>query len=88
MYLNVISMKNGKTLPFQSEIPYSVDKIVDGWNIITDERNGQIISVRGTEIASIASQDVDKIGNDRKPYRNTKGAQRGANGVKKGIKIE
>lgn len=63
MYLNVISFKNGKTLPFQSVVPYSVDKVAEGWNLITDEVNGQILSFRGSEIVTIASQDVDKVEN-------------------------
>ena len=89
MYLNVISLKNGRTLPFQTEIPFSADKVVeDGWIVITDERSGQIISVRGSEIASIASQDADKATRGQKPNRNPKGAQRGNNERKKGIKIE
>lgn len=77
MYLNVICLKCGKTLPFQSKVPYSADKVADGWNVLTDEMNGQIISVRGSEIASIASQDVDKIAPDKKVDRKQKAAEIG-----------
>lgn len=70
MYLNVICLKSGKTIPFRSEIPYSVDKVEEGWNVLTDEVNHQYISVRGAEIASICSQtvrnDKAKETNDRK----------------------
>ena len=58
MYLNVISFKNGKTLAFQSKVPYSVDKIVENWNLVTDDANGQILSFRGTEIVTIATAPV------------------------------
>lgn len=58
MYLNVISFKNGKTLAFQSKVPYSVDKVVENWNLVTDEVNGQILSFRGTEIVTIATAPV------------------------------
>lgn len=61
MYLNVVCLKCGKTIPFQSKVPYSVDKVSEGWNLITDENNGQIISVRGSEIVSICSQDTSKV---------------------------
>lgn len=58
MYLNVISFKNGKTLAFQSKVPYSVDKVVENWNLVTDAANGQILSFRGTEIVTIATAPV------------------------------
>lgn len=66
MYLNVISFKNGKTLQFQSVVPYSVDKVKEpspadqygDWNLVTDEVNGQILSFRGTEIVTIATAPV------------------------------
>ena len=58
MYLNVISFKNGKTLAFQSKVPYSVDKVVENWNLVTDDANGQILSFRGTEIVTIATAPV------------------------------
>ena len=60
MYLNVISFKNGKTLQFQTEAPYSVDKINDDWNLVTDGSNGQIISFRGNEICTIASVKIEE----------------------------
>lgn len=55
MYLTVISFKNGKTIPIQSEIPLSADKVVPGFMVITDEVNGQILSFRGEEIVTISS---------------------------------
>lgn len=66
MYLNVISFKNGKTLQFQSVVPYSVDKVKEpspadqygDWNLVTDEVNGQTLSFRGSEIVTIASIEV------------------------------
>lgn len=71
MYLNVVCLKCGKTIPFQSVVPYSVDKISEGWNLITDENNGQIISIRGSEIASICSQDVEKLDKKEEAKKNT-----------------
>lgn len=62
MYINVISFKNGKTLPFQTKTPYSVDKVTEGWNVITDESDGQIVSFRGSEIVTIASKDARTVG--------------------------
>ena len=84
MYLNVVCLKCGKTIPFQSVTPYSVDKVIEGWNILTDEKTGQYISIRGSEIASICSQDVDKLADDKTVDLASKAAQKGAQGVQKG----
>ena len=56
MYLNVISFKNGKTLAFQTKVPFSVDKL-DGneFLVVTDESNGQILSFRTSEVVTIAN---------------------------------
>lgn len=62
MFINLISFKNGKTVSFQTKTPYSVDKVADGWNVITDESDGQAISFRGSEIVTIASQKAEKVG--------------------------
>lgn len=66
MYFNVISFKNGKTLQFQMETPYSVDKLKEpdpmdqygDWNLVTDATNGQTLSFRGAEVVTIASVEV------------------------------
>ena len=56
MYLNVLSFKNGKTLAFQSKVPFSVDKLEDNeFLVITDESNGQILSFRTSEVVTIAN---------------------------------
>lgn len=74
MYLNVISFKNGKTLAFQSKVPYSVDKVVDNWNLVTDEANGQILSFRGSEIVTIATAPVKENRTQRRAKSNNKPA--------------
>ncbi len=73
MYFNVLSFKNGKTLQFQSTVPYSVDKVKEpspedqygDWNLVTDESNGQVLSFRGSEICTIATVEL-KEGEIRK----------------------
>ena len=56
MYVNVLSFKNGKTLAFQSKVPFSVDKLEDNeFLVITDESNGQILSFRTSEVVTIAT---------------------------------
>ena len=78
MYLNVISFKNGKTLQFQSVVPYSVDKVKEpspadqygDWNLVTDEVNGQTLSFRGSEIVTIASIEVKENREQRRGGRN------------------
>lgn len=80
MYLNVVCLKCGKTIPFQSTVPYSVDKIADGWNIISDESNGQIVSIRGTEIASVCSQDVAQAAKATRAVKSTSTKKSGSKG--------
>lgn len=84
MYLNVIHLKNGRALGFQSEIPYSIDKVVEGWNIIKCERTGEILSVKGSEIAAITSADADKLAPNKNTNDDKKTAQEVAQGVQRG----
>lgn len=70
MFYNVISFKNGKTLPFQTKLPFSVDKVIDGWNVVVDDVNNQILSFRGSEIVTIASMDSKDI--ESKPKKKPK----------------
>ena len=56
MYLNVLSFKNGKTLAFQTKVPFSVDKLEGNeFLVVTDEVNGQILSFRTSEVVTIAN---------------------------------
>lgn len=61
MYLNAISLKNGLRLAFTSELPYSVDKLLPGWNVVTDINNGATINFIGSEVVHIGNQDIDKV---------------------------
>lgn len=65
MYLNVISFKNGKTLPFQTKVPFSLDKLENEWIVVTDEVNGQILSFKTSEVVTIANAVVKS--EDKKP---------------------
>lgn len=65
MYLNVISFKNGKTLPFQTKVPFSLDKLDIEWIVVTDEVNGQILSFKTSEVVTIANAVVES--EDEKP---------------------
>ena len=58
MYLNVLSFKNGKTLPFQTKVPFSLDKLDNEWIVVTDEVNGQILSFKTSEVVTIANAVV------------------------------
>lgn len=63
MYLNVVTFKNGKTLAFRTDTPYSVNKLNEDntadrygdWNLVTDSSNGEIMSFRGTEVVTIST---------------------------------
>lgn len=93
MYLNVISFKNGKTLQFQTVVPYSVDKVKEpspedqygDWNLVTDESNGQILSFRGAEICTIASVEIKKNRDQRRA--NTCNQDKGNKNRKPGVTI-
>lgn len=79
MYLNLITFKNGKNASFTSEIPYSTDKVEDGWNVIAITDKKQTVSFRGSEVVSIVNQEITgeikkkapKIGG-MKPPKNSK----------------
>lgn len=63
MYLNVLSFKNGKTLAFQSKVPFSVDKLEgNDYLVVTDEVNGQILSFRTSEVVTIANAVIKSEG--------------------------
>lgn len=89
MYLNIITLKSGRILGVQTEIPISIDKLSDTlWLIINDENDGQIVNILTSEIAAITSQDADKVKSKGISDRNNKAANSGAKARKKGIKIE
>lgn len=69
MYLNVILFKSGATLNVQTSVPFSIDKINDGWNVITDEANGQISSFKGDEISNITSASMDVLDDAKKKIK-------------------
>ena len=59
MYLNVLSFKNGKTLAFQTTIPFIIDKLEGNeFLVVTDEVNDQILSFRTSEVVTIANAVV------------------------------
>lgn len=70
MYINVVSFKNGHTVAFKTEAPFSVDQMADNWNLITDKDTGYIISFKGSEVVTIASKPVTK-GDKLYPRNNT-----------------
>ena len=62
MYLNVLSFKNGRTLAFQTKVPFSVDKLeVNESLVVTDEVNGQILSFRTSEVVTIANAKATTV---------------------------
>ena len=72
-YLNMLSFKNGKLLSFQTDLPFSYDKAVEHeWNIVTDERTGQILCFRSSEIVTIASCKVNPENTGKKKRLTTK----------------
>ena len=60
MYFNVITFKNTKTLAFTSPLPYSAEKAASEWSVVTDEKTGQILSFRGSEITAIIVKKIDE----------------------------
>ena len=73
MYINAITLRGGVRLAFTSELPLSVDKIKDGWNIVNDVTNGATINFKGEEVIHIGSQNLDKVGADDKAKKFTTG---------------
>lgn len=88
MYINTISFKNGRLVAFRSEIPYSVDKIDEGWNFVSDESSKAVVSFRGSEIVTLVSE----VMKEEKPSENilipTGKAPVKKNGKKPGLKTK
>ena len=82
MYLNVISFKNGKTLAFRTDTPYSVNKLNEDntadrfgdWNLVTDSGTGEIMSFRGSEIVTISTVIIknDPIKTNNRSFKSKK----------------
>ena len=82
MYLNVISFKNGKTLAFRTDKPYSVNKLNEDntadrfgdWNLVTDSGTGEIMSFRGSEIVTISTAMIknDPIKSNNRSFKSKK----------------
>lgn len=82
MYLNVISFKNGKTLAFRTDTPYSVNKLNEDntadrfgdWNLVTDSGTGEIMSFRGSEIVTISTAMIknDPIKSNNRNFKSKK----------------
>jgi hypothetical protein len=69
MYLNLVSFKNGRTLHFRTETPYSAEKTATEWTIVTDAQTGQTFSFRGSEVVTIATakESAATKKNNKKP---------------------
>ena len=82
MYLNVISFKNGKTLAFRTDTPYSVNKLNEDntadrfgdWNLVTDSGTGEIMRFRGSEIVTISTAIIknDPIKSNNRNFKSKK----------------
>ena len=82
MYLNVISFKNGKTLAFRTDTPYSVNKLNEDntadrfgdWNLVTDSGTGEIMSFRGSELVTISTAIIknDPIKTNNRSFKSKK----------------
>lgn len=84
MYINAISFKSGVRISFTTETPYSVDKLVPGWNIVNDLNNGASLSFIGAEVVHIGSQDLDKVPKENRETRRSQG-KRSGKGLKTAI---
>lgn len=58
MYFNLITFRNGKSASFTTELPYSTDKVSEGWNVIAITDKKQTVSFRGSEVVSIVNQEI------------------------------
>lgn len=60
MILHVLSFKNGKTLTFQKKERMEFAKVKTIWCNVTDDKNGQMLSFKVDEIATVATMEVDE----------------------------
>ncbi|MDU3434306.1 MAG: hypothetical protein E6005_07690 [Peptostreptococcus sp.] len=80
MFINVLSFKNGKTIVFKSETPYSVNKLNEttgadkygDWNLVTDSSTGEVMSFRGTEVVTISTVPIKEELKDKQSVDKSK----------------
>lgn len=58
MFKNIVSFTNGRVMMFDTETPFSIDKLKDEWVIVTDSKTNQVLSFKCSEVVTIASAKV------------------------------
>lgn len=58
MYKNIVSFKNGRAMTFDTETPFSIDKLTDEWVIIADSKTKTMLSFKSSEVVTIASAEI------------------------------
>lgn len=55
MYKNIVTFKNNRAMTFDTETPFSIDKLKDDWVIINDAKTKTTLSFKSSEVVTIAS---------------------------------
>ena len=58
MYRNMVSFSNSRVMTFDTETPFSIDKLKDEWVMITDSKTKTALSFKVSEVVTIASTEV------------------------------
>lgn len=58
MYKNIVTLKNGRAMVFETDVPFSIDKLSDEWNIIVDVKTQTTLSIKSSEVVTIASAEI------------------------------
>ena len=58
MFKNMVSFKNSRVMTFDTETPFSIDKLTDEWSVIVDAKTNQVLSFKNSEVVTIASAEI------------------------------
>lgn len=60
MYKNIVSLKNGRAVTFDTDTPFSVEKLDTEWTIVTDLKTKFTLSFKNSEVVTIVSTEVEQ----------------------------
>ena len=58
MYKNIVTFKNGRAMVFETNMPFSIDKLQNEWTIIIDSKTKTTLNFKSSEVVTIASSEI------------------------------
>lgn len=58
MYNNIVTFSNGRAMAFTTDVPFSIDKLSNEWNMVVDTKTQTTLSFKSSEVVTIASAEM------------------------------